>query len=139
LLSTPTEVVVNQNQSLRRHRESGAAALELALLLPILIVLMIGAVEFARMYQAWETLTHGAREAARPLALNTGDPVKTAEDNVPGLDKTELTVVRTPNSGNCTLGSTVTIVLTYPVVYNIPFFGSGTKTVTGKASMRCGG
>ena len=72
--------------------ERGSTAVELALLLPILVTLVLGTVEGARMYHAWETLTHAAREAARPLALGSGDPVTTARDNVPGLVAADVTV-----------------------------------------------
>lgn len=129
----------HHNRISETHSERGSTAVELALLLPILVTLVLGTVEGARMYHAWETLTHAAREAARPLALGSGDPVTTARDNVPGLVAADVTVARTPATGNCTVGSNVTIVLTYPLVYTIPFVSSGTKTITGKATMRCGG
>lgn len=123
----------------RVENEHGAAAVELAIVLPILVTLVLGTIEGARMYQAWETLTHAAREAARPLALSSGDPVTTARSNVPGLVAANVGVVRTPASGNCAVGSNVSIVLTYPLQYSIPFVSSGTKTITGRATMRCGG
>jgi Flp pilus assembly protein TadG len=123
----------------RTSRESGAAALELALLLPIMVTVLFGTVKVAEMYHAWETLTHAAREAARPLALKTGDPAVTMQNNVPGLDASKVVMTRTPASGNCTIGSTVVITLTYPIAYDIPFGPSGQKDITGKASMRCGG
>jgi Flp pilus assembly protein TadG len=130
---------VNHRFTSRATNESGTAALELALLLPIMVAVLFGTVEVARMYHAWETLTHAAREAARPLALKTGDPAVTMQNNVPGLDPSKVIMTRTPALGDCTLGSTVTITLTYPIFYNIPFAPPGRKDITGKASMRCGG
>lgn len=122
-----------------RVSERGSAAVEFALLLPILLMLVLGTVEGARMYHAWETLTHAAREAARPLALGYGDPVATARDNVPGLVPADVGVTRTPASGKCVVGSNVTVLLTYPLAYSIPFVSSGTANIQGKATMRCGG
>lgn len=50
--------------------ESGAAAVEFALVLPFLMVIVFGIVDFGRYYHAQVTLTHGAREGVRHLALN---------------------------------------------------------------------
>lgn len=45
--------------------ERGAALAELALVLPLLLVVMFGIVDFGRAYQAQVTLTNAAREGAR--------------------------------------------------------------------------
>ncbi len=49
--------------STRRHR--GQALAEFALTLPILLLLLFGIIEFARIFQAWVTLQNAARTAAR--------------------------------------------------------------------------
>jgi Flp pilus assembly protein TadG len=61
-----------------RHRqaERGAAMLEVALTLPILLLVCVGILEFGRAYQTWQVLTNAAREGARvavlPDATTTG-------------------------------------------------------------------
>ena len=57
-------------------RQSGAAAVELALVLPILLVLVFGIVDFGRAYNAQISLTQAAREGARVRALG-GDAAAT--------------------------------------------------------------
>ena len=66
-----------------RHRqpERGAAMLEVALTLPILLLVCVGILEFGRAYQTWQVLTNAAREGARVAVLP--DATKTGvEDRV---------------------------------------------------------
>lgn len=55
--------------------ERGQALVELALLLPVVMLILIGIVEFGRAWQAKQTLTDVAREAARMSVI--GDPTVT--------------------------------------------------------------
>ena len=45
--------------------ERGAALLETALTLPIVLMICVGIFEFGRAYQTWQLLTNAAREGAR--------------------------------------------------------------------------
>jgi Flp pilus assembly protein TadG len=55
---------------LRRARnERGAALLEMALTLPLLLLVCVGILEFGRAYQTWQVLTNAAREGARVAVL----------------------------------------------------------------------
>lgn len=51
------------------HLERGAAAVEMALVLPLLLLVLFGLVDFGRMYNAQMQLTQAAREAVRVKAL----------------------------------------------------------------------
>ena len=46
-------------------RRKGQTLAEFALTLPILLILIFGIIEFARIFQAWVTLQNAARTAAR--------------------------------------------------------------------------
>lgn len=52
-----------------RPSERGAALLEMALTLPLLLFVCIGILEFGRAYQTWQVLTNAAREGARIAVL----------------------------------------------------------------------
>jgi hypothetical protein len=52
--------------------EGGAVALEFAIVVPLLLVLIIGMLEFGLMYQAQLAVTHAAREGARLAAVGDG-------------------------------------------------------------------
>lgn len=58
----------------RAHGETGAAAVELALVLFPLLMLMLGVIEFSRVYSLQLRLQQAAREAAREIALTYDDP-----------------------------------------------------------------
>lgn len=49
----------------RWHSERGAELIEFALVLPILLLLIAGVVDFGMMFQAYEVVTNAAREGAR--------------------------------------------------------------------------
>jgi Flp pilus assembly protein TadG len=50
-------------------QERGAALLETALALPMVLLVAVGIFEFGRAYQTWQVLTNAAREAARVAVL----------------------------------------------------------------------
>lgn len=53
----------------RRRSARGAELIELALILPLLLLLLGGIVDFAFMFQAFEVLNNAAREGARVAVL----------------------------------------------------------------------
>jgi Flp pilus assembly pilin Flp len=50
-------------------KEKGAAAVEFALVLPIIIMIVFGIVYFGPVYNNWIAITHAARDGARLLAI----------------------------------------------------------------------
>ncbi len=64
---------MDRRASRRRHaRDRGAAAVEFALLFPLLMLIVFGTIDFGRALNAQITLTQAAREGARLDAL--GEP-----------------------------------------------------------------
>lgn len=57
------------NTTTNRHRERGAALLEAAITVPIILLISVGIFEFGRAYQTWQVLTNAAREGARLAVL----------------------------------------------------------------------
>src|SRR5262249_7667862 len=61
----------------RAHDERGAELIEMALTMPLLLLVAVSIFEFGRAYQTWQVLTNAAREGARVAAMpsvNPGDP-----------------------------------------------------------------
>lgn len=56
----------------RANNEEGAAALEFALVLPLLIMVVFGIVEFGRIYSQYQVYQGAAREGARYAAVRSG-------------------------------------------------------------------
>jgi Flp pilus assembly protein TadG len=90
----------------RCHDERGAAAVELALVMPILVMLLFGIIEFARVWNVRQTMTDAAREGARVAVVNNGlisaavlqDSViriVTNAASAAGMDLAQLTVTST--------------------------------------------
>jgi Flp pilus assembly protein TadG len=59
------------SRSHRRQSDKGAAAVEFALVLPMLLLVIFGLIDFGRMLNAQITLTEAAREGARANALSS--------------------------------------------------------------------
>ena len=53
-----------------RRRERGAALVEAAITVPIILLISVGIFEFGRAYQTWQVLTNAAREGARLAVIN---------------------------------------------------------------------
>jgi Flp pilus assembly protein TadG len=65
----------------RRLNRSGQALVELALILPVLLLLVVGMLEFARAWNLHQTMTDAVREGARRAVL-AGDEGKWPVDSV---------------------------------------------------------
>jgi hypothetical protein len=59
----------------RRHQrsESGQALVEFALVVPLLVLIVLGIIDFGRIFYTYEALANAAREGARYCALKPGD------------------------------------------------------------------
>lgn len=58
----------------RWSRERGAALLETAIALPLVLLVSVGIFEFGRAFQTWQVLTNAAREGARVAVLPNPAP-----------------------------------------------------------------
>src|SRR5262245_23243150 len=65
----------------RLKSDRGTALLEMALTLPLLLLVSIGIFEFGRAYQYEQVLTNAAREGAR-VAVLPGQPVDAVQARV---------------------------------------------------------
>ena len=54
--------------------QKGAALLEAAITIPLLLLVSVGIFEFGRAYQTWQVLTNAAREGARIAVLPDPTP-----------------------------------------------------------------
>lgn len=128
-----------------KKKDRGAAAVEFALILPILITLLLGVMEFGYAMFVQATVAGAAREGARNLAIyqNTSSAVQAAvaAGQPAGVASSEVT----PNASGCATGSaspgpvTVTIRHTYSGLGGLSWFKLPDLTITGEGVMRCGG
>lgn len=120
--------------------ERGSVAVEFALILPVLVALLLGVVEFGRAYNAQITVTAAAREGARVMAIqknvsNTKAAVVAASPSLkPQLADGQITVSPT----TCLAGTNTTVTIVYRLNFLTGFMADYVD-LTGKAVMRCGG
>lgn len=97
-----------------RHR-SGQATVEMAIVAPILILLLIGVVEIARLATTQLAIEHTVRETVRLGITGATDSqlVSRAQTVAGALDPSRLTVTISP-SGSRTSGQDVTVSVSYP-------------------------
>lgn len=139
----------------RRWRDRGAAAVEFAFIVPVLVVLIFGSIEFGLAVQARTMLGNAAREGVRVASLTAnGDAtsaaqVKTAVDNaLAGVSGTKTVTVTcaTPAGAACTIGAknngnnvaTVTVTIDYTGITGM-FPALTNKTLTASSYMRIEG
>ena len=127
----------------RLRGERGASAVEFALVVPVLVLLVLGIAEFGRGFQVQGTLSAAAREGVRLMALQN-DPAA-ARDAVrevaSSLDPaiTNAQIVITPATCPQGTGSTlVRLTVDYDMPFLTGFFGADVG-LTGTGVMRCGG
>ena len=123
---------------MKRDSERGAAAVEFAILLPLLLMLVLGTIEFGRAYNAQITLTNAARDGVRVMAINN-DPTaaKKAAQNAAASVSTIPVSDITLSSTTCSTGNQVTLTIKYTLSTITGI--AGPFPMTGKGVMLCGG
>ncbi len=130
---------------LARGNDRGSSAVEFALVLPFLLLLICGIVDFGRAYNAKITLANAARESVRVWALGGPDLDELAEDVrvVAANTATGLTITDVgPLDTACTFGETTEITVTASFSYITPMIGDtapGLAELSTTGVMRCGG
>jgi Flp pilus assembly protein TadG len=121
------------------HKETdddrGAVLVEFALIVPILVILLVGIIEFGRAYNLQITLQGAAREGARALALGQ-DPAAAVNAAAAGVGSVIVTSTGCP-TGN-PAGSYATVTAQRAFSFSIPLVPIEPGNLSATASMRCG-
>lgn len=132
----------------RRWHDRGAAAVEMAIVLPLLLLVIGGIVDFGRFFFYEIQVTNAAREGARAAVVNDLDVTQRVLNAaaVPGLTAGNVGIVRDCAAAPPNDNVTVTIsdvafdwILLEPAASMIGAATSLPDTLTAKAVMRCGG
>lgn len=131
--------------ALFRRDDRGLQLVELALVLPILIVLFAAVAEFGRYFQAYTTLAKGSRVAARYLATAStcgaddpeakklvvyGNTAGTGSPIINGLAVENVNIIRRDATGAVTTGFPTTITVEIINFQHTPIFDLGALTKT---------
>jgi len=127
----------------RLRSDSGEALVEMALVLPILLVLSLGMLDFGRAFHAKSLLDQAAREGARVAVVPPMD-VAVAQARVQAvLVSGGITTAPTATVSALSPDNMITVTVTYNFQFVTPgifrLFGAGfgnTIPMTGRSSMR---
>jgi Flp pilus assembly protein TadG len=125
----------------RFARQSGQAAVEVAIAVPVLVAILLAVVQFGTALHDFLTITQAARDGARsataaPATASTvQDAIDATKASASGLDATKLAVAVTPPQPWAS-GSDVTVTVTYPYSIGIAGFlvSSGRMTARSVAA-----
>jgi len=116
--------------------EKGASAVEFAVILPLLILLIFGIIEFGRMYNAYLALTHAAREGARLAAVGKFDAAAVESRAYPLTVSGGLEIIGPSYPEGDDIGDPVQVVIRFPYNLNVPLWKQASISLESKAIMR---
>ncbi|MCU1518658.1 MAG: TadE family protein [Pseudarthrobacter sp.] len=124
----------------RSTSERGAAAVEFALVVPLLLLLLLGVVEFGRVFNAQLQLSAAARESVRVMAIQKqpSTAIGAAIAAAPSLRPTLTAANVQVSPASCAATTDVTVTITYSMDLLSGLFANAIP-LTGRAVMRCGG
>ena len=102
----------------------GQSVVEFAMILPILMLILVGTIEFGRFYNAWLMVSHASREGARVASLGgTNVQVEERVDAVmAAFDTARISVLVSPNVTRAR-GDMVTVTVNYDIDPMTPMIG----------------
>lgn len=127
---------MRRRDSLTRGRDGGQASVELALLLPVVVLLLLAVLQVGLLARDVVLVTHASREAARAAATDANpESARRAAADSSGLSEERL---RVRVSGRGEPGSRVSVTITYRAPTSVPLVGAflGDRTIRSSATMR---
>jgi Flp pilus assembly protein TadG len=141
-------------RALTRHRERGQAAVELALVVPIICLLVLALIDFAKALNYWLDANHLANEGVRQAAVigNTPQPspslagwiqqqaqsseLRNGTGSVSSPAQVCITFLTNPATGTSgRVGDPIKVTVSAPYKW-LPFVGGATLTIRAESTMR---
>jgi len=128
----------------RSARDRGAAAVEFAIVFPLLLLIVFGIIDFGRLLNAQITLTQAARDGARLAAVGQPNVVSRTQAAATGLSPVSVNVTGCAAGAGPTANAVVSV--SYPFSFITPvgaiagIFGGGfgsSLTLTAQGVMPC--
>ncbi|MHA7269860.1 TadE family protein [Arthrobacter sp. HLT1-20] len=132
-----------------KDSERGAAAVEAAFILPVLLLLLMGIMEFGFLFNQQISATNAAREGARNAAIHYADPgypasvATAATAAAPTLNFAGSPAISYSSGSACGAGVKVTVTVTVQPGsargWLIGFIPGNAPAIYGVGVMQCGG
>jgi Flp pilus assembly protein TadG len=135
--------MMNTRRRLRQQR--GAVAVEFALIMPVLLLILVGTLEFGRVWSQLQVFQGAAREGARCAAVKAGGVTtcdiearirESSGAYTPANQPPAVTINGASHPNGCdstTVGQDVKVSWVQPLTIDIPFWNDVTidSTITG--------
>ncbi|MCZ2819466.1 pilus assembly protein [Modestobacter sp. VKM Ac-2977] len=119
--------------------ERGGAAVEFALVIPVLLLLLLGIMEVSAAFNTQATLSAAAREGARSMVTSgTVASARSAVQAAAGPLAVSSVSISPVTCVGAAAGTTVTVTVTARRTFVAGVLGSTGVDLTGTAAMRCG-
>lgn len=136
--------MASNRRPLRQRHDEGAAAVEFALVSMVLVMLLVGIVQFGYIFNRWQQIEHAAREGARRASLgnSAADVVATVQAAAPGVGLTAADIALNPGDpATASPGSPMTVTVSTNVTIFTPLMaeflgGGGSVPLTAQATQR---
>lgn len=121
--------------SKRLKNETGASAVEFAIILPVLILILFGIFEFGMAYRDYLAITHAAREGARMAAVGRYSEAEVRQRAYP-VSPSSVSISYLSSGGVARHGDPVQVTVTFDRPINIPLFSTKKVRLVSSARMR---
>lgn len=100
----------------------GQSLVELALVMPMVLLLLMGVVEFGRMFHSYLVITQGSREGARLAVVGESDAaiVERVREVTASLDQDMLTIDIQPGEDDRVRGVAVKVIVNFKLKLIVP-------------------
>ncbi|KZE92013.1 hypothetical protein AVP42_02916 [Agromyces sp. NDB4Y10] len=127
----------------RRRHEDGAAAVEFALVVPLLLIILLAIISLGWVFNQQLTLTQAAREGARIIAVEPDDAaaIAEAEARINGMVGAGATITYPTTCSESVEDDEITVRVEAPIEDLTGWLAAigAQTTLAGVGSMRCGG
>jgi Flp pilus assembly protein TadG len=109
-----------------KKNNKGQTFVETALILPIILLVVMGIIEFGRIFSGYLILTNASREGARYGVIHyssDADIISTTKDNCYTFDPADLTVTVSPALADRKKGEELTVRVQTSIPIIAPFIG----------------
>lgn len=112
-------------KKLKLRNNRGQAIVELAILLPVLMLILMGILEFGRIFSAYMIISHASREGARTGSVGGSDIeiIAAVQGTSPTLDLSNMTITISTPAGR-DRGDPLTVKIDYDVDLMVPLLGN---------------
>jgi len=112
----------------RQEKENGQSLLEMALILPVLIIILAGVLDLGRLYYAYVSVTDAAAEGAAYAAMHPeqssrDEVLKRAQEASKGLVQVDPNAVQV-DCPTVASGAPITVTVSYSFTVATPFINA---------------